>query len=96
MTPDLILEPDEQQLLNSYEQDEWQSVDALHEKARRYQAHAAAAIEATGLISVALPPEEFEAIRQAAARAGLSYQTFVADIVRRYIHERLLPETHGG
>ena len=95
MTPDPILDPDERELLDSYEQGEWQSVDRVHEQARRYQAHAAAAIEAAGLISFALPPEEFEAIRQAAARAGMSYQAFITDIVRRYIHERILPETHA-
>jgi len=70
-------------------------VDAVHEQVRRYQAHAAAAVEASGLISIALPPDEFDAVRQAAARAGVSHQAFIADIVSRYIRERLLPEIHA-
>ncbi len=46
MNHDLRVEPEEQELLNSYEQDEWLSVDKFQERLRPYQAYAIVALEA--------------------------------------------------
>ena len=48
----------EQDLLDSYERDEWQSVVMLSEKLRQYQAYANFAFEANGLVSVVLSKKE--------------------------------------
>lgn len=90
MSDDLPLEPEEQELLRSYERDEWRSVDALREERRRYQAYAIAALEEAGVVSVALPSEDLQALRRKAAEAGMSYQAFIAHILHQYVTGRLV------
>ncbi len=45
-------EPEERELLDSYERDEWRSVDMLRERLREYQAYAIAAFEAIGFVGI--------------------------------------------
>ena len=96
MNHNLRLEPEEQELLDSYERDEWQSVGKLHEQLRQYQAYAVAALEAVGLVSIALRQEDIKAIRQKAAEAGMSYQTLIANIVHQYVTGKLVEKTRSA
>lgn len=87
-----ILDSEEQELLDSYEREEWQSVSKLQERLRQYQTYATADLEAIGLVSIALPQEDVKAIREEAAAAGMSYQTLIADIVHRYVSGKLVEQ----
>jgi predicted DNA binding CopG/RHH family protein len=86
------LDSEEQELLDSYEREEWQSVSKLQERLRQYQTYATADLEAIGLVSIALPQEDVKAIREEAAAAGMSYQTLIADIVHRYVSGKLVEQ----
>jgi len=85
MNHNLKLEPGEQELLESYERDEWQSVTRLQEKLRQYQSYATSIFESMGLVSIALPPEDLKALREKAAAMGISYQTLIANILHQYV-----------
>lgn len=91
----LKLEPEEQELLNSYERDEWQSIDKFQARVREYQAYAIATFEAIGLISIALPQEDVQAIRKKAAAAGIPYQTLIANILHQYVTGNLIEKPRG-
>ncbi len=93
MNPNLRFEPDEQELLDSYEQDEWLSIDKFQERLRQYQAYAIATLETIGLVSVALPQEDIKAIREKAAAAGMSYQTLIANILHQYVMGNLVEKS---
>ncbi len=54
MTDQVKLEAEERELLDSYEHGEWQSIGALQEQRQQYQSYATAALEAEGLVSIAL------------------------------------------
>ena len=82
------LNPEERDLLDSYERDEWQPVGHLQEKRQRYQAYASAALEADGIVSIVLPAQDLKAIRQKAAKAGVSRQALIAHIVHQYASEQ--------
>jgi predicted DNA binding CopG/RHH family protein len=82
------LSPEERDLLDSYERDEWQSVNHLQEKRRQYQAYASAALEADGIVSIVLPAQDLKAIRQKAALAGISHQALIAHIVHQFASEQ--------
>jgi len=84
------LEQDEQELLDSYEQDEWVSVDTFQERVLEYQTYAAATLESLGLVSIALPQEDIKAIREKAATAGMSYQTLIANVMHQYVTGTLI------
>jgi len=80
-----VLEPEEQELVDSYERDEWRSVPTFQENLRQYQSYAVATFEAIGLISITLPQEDLNAIREKAAARGMSYQALIATIVHQYV-----------
>jgi len=90
------LEQEEQELLDSYERDEWQSVADFQERLRQYQAYAIATFEAMGLVSIPLPQEDIKAIRAKAAAAGMSYQTLIANIVHQYLAGKLVEKSHSA
>lgn len=90
------LEPEERELLDSYERDEWQSIERLQERLGEYRAYAIAAFEAVGLVSIALPQEDIRAIRERAAAAGMSYQTFIANILHHYLAGNLVEKPRSA
>ncbi|NUQ38033.1 MAG: antitoxin [Caldilineales bacterium] len=96
MNHNLKLEQEEQELLKSYDRDEWQSVDKFQERLSQYQTYAIATFEATGLISVALPPEDVRVIREKAAAAGTSYQTLISNILHQYVTGNLVEKPRSA
>jgi predicted DNA binding CopG/RHH family protein len=84
------LEADEQKVLKSYEQGEWQSVKTLREDLRQYQAYAAATLAQSGQVSITLSDEDFKAIQRKALETGVSYQKLIADVVHQFVTGRLV------
>lgn len=82
------LSSEERDLLESYERDEWRSVSNIQERRLRYQTYANAALEADGIISLALPAQDMEVIRRKAAEAGVSQQALIARIVHEFAVEQ--------
>jgi predicted DNA binding CopG/RHH family protein len=78
-------ELDETELLTSYEQSEWQSVNRLQDEIRRYQAFAQAVVGDKKLVSVALPASDFEAVQQKARAEGVASDTYIANIVHEFV-----------
>ena len=85
MAKGMKLETGEQELLDSYERGEWQSMGVSSAQLEQYQSYAIAALEAEGLISIVLPQEDLKAVRRKAAEAGISYQMFIANIVHQFV-----------
>ena len=85
MADDQKLDAEEKELLNSYDRDEWRSVNALQERLEQYQVAASAMLEADGLISIVLPKEDLKALQQKAEAAGLPYQKMIANIVHQFL-----------
>jgi predicted DNA binding CopG/RHH family protein len=96
MNRDFNLEQEEKELLSSYERNEWRSVDRLPEQLHQYQAYAIASLEAAGLVGIALPQEDIQAIREQATSRGVSYQTLIADVVHRYVVGDLVEKPRDG
>jgi predicted DNA binding CopG/RHH family protein len=84
------LDTDERELLNSYEQGEWQSVKTLREDLRQYQAYAATLLEQGGQVSIALSDDDLKAIQRKAQESGVSYQKFIANVVHEFVSGRLV------
>ncbi|MBI4787100.1 MAG: antitoxin [Chloroflexi bacterium] len=89
MTKKLKLDAEERELLSSYERGEWRSVESP-KKIEQYQTYATAALEAHGLISIALPKQDLRAIRRKATEAGVPYQKLIADIVHQFASGKLV------
>ncbi|MGH7452556.1 MAG: hypothetical protein ACRENG_14510 [bacterium] len=87
-----ILDVEEQELLESYEREEWQPVASLEDELRNYQAYATATIRKNRLVSIDLSPEDFEEIQQKAMEKGIPYQTLIANIVHQFAAGRLVEQ----
>ncbi|MEK7396884.1 MAG: antitoxin [Candidatus Poribacteria bacterium] len=94
MSKSLKLDNEEQELLDSYERNEWKSTNSLQRKIQQYQTYATANLAAEGLISIVLSKEDLEVIQQKAAEAGTSYQTLIARIVHQFVSGSLIERPH--
>ena len=43
-----------------------------------------------GFVSIALPQEDIQAIREKAARSGMPYQALIANVLHRYVQGMLV------
>jgi len=84
---------DEQELLESYEREEWQPIANLKDELQHYQAYATATIQKNRLVSIGLSPEDFVEIQQKAMEKGIPYQTLIANVVHQFAAGRLVEQT---
>ncbi len=95
MTDNLELDTEEQDILDSYELDEWQSINMLSKKLQQYQAYANFTFEADGLVSITLSKDDLKAIQQKASEAGISYQTLITNIIHQFVSGNLIEKTQS-
>jgi predicted DNA binding CopG/RHH family protein len=81
---ELHLDPEEQAVLDSFENGEWQSVKKLKvEKSKARQA-AANYLRKGARINIRISETDLQQIKQKAAHEGLPYQTLIASILHKY------------
>jgi predicted DNA binding CopG/RHH family protein len=79
------LDPEEQDLLDSIERGEWQSVPNLPQEIERYKRYAEAYMQSIQQISVELPAQDVDSLQDIAQRSGVSVSLLLASIVHQYI-----------
>lgn len=77
------LTAEEEDILDSYERDEWKSIDNLQEEMNAYRQAAAAWMEKNHTISLTLPEQEFEQFQKKALSTGVSSQTVLINLIDR-------------
>jgi predicted DNA binding CopG/RHH family protein len=80
----------EDDMLASFENEEWQPVANLDEEIARYAASAAATLTKDKRINIRLSSRDLEDIQMRAAEEGMPYQTLIASIVHKYASGRLV------
>ncbi len=85
------LEPEEQEIADSYERGEWQSI-AAPEELRRYQALAAVTLGNQSQVSISLSPEDLEAIQRKALEEGIPYQKLIANVLHQFVRGSLVKQ----
>jgi predicted DNA binding CopG/RHH family protein len=75
---DLKLQPDELELLASYEQDEWQSVKNVKEQKEQYRAYARATFRKDQRINIRISEKDLLDLQKRAMREGIPYQTLIS------------------
>ena len=83
----------EDDILASFENEEWQSVVNLDDEIARYAASAAATLSKDKRINIRLSSRDLEDIQMRAAEEGMPYQTLIASIVHKYASGRLVETT---
>jgi len=81
---------EDRELLESYENDEWQSVDDFVNEATRFKEYAKATARKNSRINIRISSKDLEAIQMKALEEGIPYQTLIASVLHKYVSGRLV------
>lgn len=87
------LDPQEAELLRSYEAGEWYTIDNFDAEAQMYAQHARAAFKKDRRVNIRISSHDLERIQIRALEDGLPYQTLMASILHKYVSGRLVEQT---
>ena len=85
-----ILDNEEQELFQSLESGEWESVDNLKNEIIQHQEVAKNTLRKDKRINIRLSSNDLESLRTSAVEMGLSYQTLVSSVLHQYVTGRLI------
>ena len=77
------LNTEELDLLESVENDEWQSISNLARELQRYQSYAQS--QALAAISIELPVDDMRSLQDLAQQTGTSVSLLVAGVLHQYV-----------
>lgn len=81
---------EEKEILESYEQDEWQSVADHKAEKERYQAYATATFKKDKRVNIRISSKDLEALQTRALEEGIPYQTLMASVLHKYVSGRMV------
>lgn len=84
------LDPQERELIASYERGEWTSIDNQVEGKRRLIDVAQTTLRKDSRVNIRISTKDLEAIRAKAFEEGIPYQTLIASILHKYLSGRLV------
>ncbi|HVM71830.1 MAG TPA: hypothetical protein VMT91_08730 [Anaerolineales bacterium] len=80
----LKLQPDEIELLASYEQNEWQSAKNVKEQKEQYRTYARAMFRKDKRVNIRISEKDLLDLQKRALREGIPYQTLIASVLHKY------------
>lgn len=81
----LNLQPDELELLASYENEEWKSVKKLKEQKEQYRAYARATFRKDKRVNIRISEKDLRDLQKRAIRQGIPYQTLISSVLHKYV-----------
>jgi predicted DNA binding CopG/RHH family protein len=80
----------EEDILDSFERGEWQSVPDLKDEIARYASSAASTLTKDKRINIRISSRDLEDIQTRAAGEGMPYQALIASVLHKYVSGRLV------
>jgi predicted DNA binding CopG/RHH family protein len=87
---DLKLQPDELELLASYENEEWKSVKKLKEQKEQYRAYARTTFRKDKRVNIRISEKDLRDLQKRAMRQGIPYQTLISSVLHKYVSGRFI------
>ena len=84
------LDPEEKDLLDSFERGEWQSIEERREAFARYRAYARTTFKKDRRVNIRISSKDLETLQKRALEEGIPYQTLLASILHKYAAGRLV------
>ena len=84
------LDKDEQELLESFEREEWKPVKGGETEIERYREYARATFKKDMRVNIRMSRKDLEALQKRALEEGIPYQTLMASILHKYAGGRLV------
>jgi predicted DNA binding CopG/RHH family protein len=85
------IDPEEQELLASFEKGEWKTVKEVEEEKTLARKAAAKSLRKDVRINIRLSSTDISNIKQMAAYEGIPYQTLISSILHKYAAGHLHP-----
>ena len=80
----------EQELLESFERDEWRSVPGREAQFERYRQHARDTFKKDMRVNIRMSQKDLDALKTRALEEGIPYQTLMASVLHKYVGGRLV------
>ena len=84
------LDAEEQQLLESFERDEWQTVAEREDQLERYRQYARDTFKKDMRVNIRISRKDLESLQKRALEEGIPYQTLMASVLHKYLNGRLV------
>ena len=84
------LDNDEQEILNSFEQGEWKSVQNVKEEIVKHQQYARNTLKKDKRVNIRISSKVLEEIKALAVENGIPYQTLMSSVLHRYVSGYLI------
>ncbi|MCP3681390.1 MAG: hypothetical protein GY861_01750 [bacterium] len=81
----------EQELLDSYEREEWKSVKNVEGEIKKHREYARNTLMKNKRINIRISSKDLEDVQVLALEEGLPYQTFIASIIHKYVLGKIRP-----
>jgi len=79
----------EKEILESYENDEWMSVENLAERKKEYAQYAKNTFLKNKRINIRISEKDFVDIKTRSLEEGVPYQTLISSIIHKYVSGKL-------
>jgi len=84
------LDGEEQELVESFEKDEWRPVAERDAAVERYREYARATFKKDMRVNIRMSRKDLEALQTRALEEGIPYQTLMASVLHKYVSGRLV------
>lgn len=84
------LEQEEQELLESFERDEWRPLQEREAEIDRYREYARTTFRKNKRVNIRISGKDLEALKIRALEEGIPYQTLMASVLHKYTEGRLV------
>ena len=87
------LDPEEQDLVKSFERDEWLPVAEEDQEIERYREYARGTFRKDMRVNIRISKRDLDSLQKRALEEGLPYQTLMASVPHKYVNGRLVEKT---
>jgi predicted DNA binding CopG/RHH family protein len=84
------LDREEQDLLDSYEREEWQQVSDFEGEADRHRSYARETFRKNARVNIRISSKDLDKLKTRALEEGIPYQTLIASVLHKYVTGRLV------
>jgi predicted DNA binding CopG/RHH family protein len=83
------LAKEEQEILDSFEKDEWVPVKNLSERKAELMKYARSTLKKDKRLNIRISERDLNELQRKAVTEGLPYQTYVASIIHKFVNGKL-------
>jgi predicted DNA binding CopG/RHH family protein len=79
-----MLNPEEKELLDSFERTEWRPIKEKETESKRYREYARIICKKDRRVNIRISSKDLEALQKRAVEEGIPYQALIASILHKY------------